>query len=566
MPTTRSLTQVIFNHLPGSLIYDDEQGLLGKVTNVEGTLDSSIDVNRLADRIRSGIDQWRQGDGNQTGMVNPDVGFLQPTDIEIVRPEVVEWEVFPYYYRCRKDGCGIWQYRDDLISHQGHCHRCNSALEQTPFVWIHHCGYLTTLAPGRRAHCKTHKERSLYLYDTGTFTTSSWRCRDCGHQAQIGFLECPQCNSTNPRPQPMKWNDPGVFSSVTFQMVNLNQEDRQTLFAAPQRDTAFKLMLSCQLAPGSKSILKLADKMGAVCSQCGTASPPLAKFCNQCGAPLTPSNSSGESGAQESEFPTEVIDDLVTYALLWDTPGTSSLRTQQTWNPVDRFGIADLAHIEKFPVSLVGLGYRRQRSKRPATLCLFKATASTKSIRVFTDSTNVEACELRLDSSAVLEWLSNNDFVGKESVETTSENAFERLQVLMNNESSIESIVLGLLHTVSHAYIIGLSWCSGMDLPSFSEQLLLGALTTIIHAGDTSLGGLSSVFLQAPWQPLELAAEDLVACQLDPSCSEDDGGACVACIHLPLGCSMWNSALSRAYLFGGQTKEGYVIKRGFWES
>jgi hypothetical protein len=364
----------------------------------------------------------------------------------------------------------------------------------------------------------------------------------------------------------MKWNDPGVFSSVTFQMVNLNQEDRQTLFAAPQRDTALKVMLSCQLAPGSGSVLKLAGKTGIVCSQCGTASSPSAKFCNQCGALLSPSNNNSKSITQEFQFPIEVVDDLVTYALLWDTPGTSSLRFQQPWNPTERFGVADLAYIEKFPVSLVGLGYRRQRSKRPATLCLFKASAATKSIRVFTDSTEVEACELRLDANAVLSWLFDNDLVDKESAKTISQNPYDQLQVLMNGNSSIGPIVFGLLHTVSHAYIIGLSWCSGMDLPSFSEQLLPGALTTIVHAGDTSLGGLSSVFSQAPWQPLELAAEDLVACQLDPSCSDDDGGACVACVHLPLGCSMWNSALSRAYLFGGQTKERYVIKRGFWEN
>jgi hypothetical protein len=364
----------------------------------------------------------------------------------------------------------------------------------------------------------------------------------------------------------MKWNDPGVFSSVTFQMVNLNQEDRQTLYASVQRDNALEAMLSCQLAPGSGSVLKLADKTGTVCPQCGKAASTSAKFCDQCGASLSHSNSSNKSEDPESAFPAEVIDDLVTYALLWDAPGTSSMRFQQQWNPIDRFGVADLIYIEKFPVSLIGLGYRRQRSKRPATLCLFKANAATKTIRVFTDSTEVEACELRLDANAVLSWLLDNNFITEESVSTiSSKNAYDQLQILVNRDPSVEQTVIGLLHTVSHAYIIGLSWCSGMDLPSFSEQLLPGALTTIVHAGDTSLGGLSSVFSQTPLQPLELAAEDLVACQLDPSCSDDDGGACVACIHLPLGCSMWNSALSRAFLFGGQTKEEYVIKRGFWE-
>ena len=67
MPTTRSLPQVIFNHLPGSLIYDDEQGLLGRVINVDGNLDSSIDINRLSDRIRITIDRWQQGENGDGG-------------------------------------------------------------------------------------------------------------------------------------------------------------------------------------------------------------------------------------------------------------------------------------------------------------------------------------------------------------------------------------------------------------------------------------------------------------------------------------------------------------------
>lgn len=564
MPTTRSLPQVIFKHLPGSLFYDDEQGLLGLVTNVEGKLDSSIDVNRLADRIRHQIDQWRQGADGEGGVVNPDVVYLQPHDIDVVRPESVEWEIFPYYFRCRREDCGIWQYRQDLVNNQGRCHRCQSPLEQTPFVWVHHCGYITPLAPGKRQHCSKHKERSIYLYNTGTFTTSSWRCRECGHQTQVGFLECPQCTSTKPRPQPMKWNDPGVFSSITFQLVNLSQEDRQRFYVASRRDAALEAVLSCQLAPGSEAALDLADKSGTICSNCGTPASTSAKFCNQCGALLS---KQAHVELNDEIIPAAAIDDLVTYALLWDLPGTSSLRFEEPWVPAERFGMADLVFLERFPVSLVGLGYRRQRSKRPATLCLFPPRTVTKTMRVFTNSTEVEACGVRLDALSVLNWLHANEFSTENSEEElpVSSNGFDKLQVMMSSNPVIGEVVSGLLHTVSHAYIIGLSWCSGMDLPSFSEELLPGALTTIVHASDTALGGLSSVFSQTPWQPLELAAEDLVACQLDPSCSEDDGGACVACLHLPLGCAQWNSALSRAYLFGGETKEGYVIKRGFWQ-
>ena len=567
MPTTRSLPQVIFNHLPGSLIYDDEQGLLGLVTHVHGNLDSSIDVNRLAHRVRGAIERWEQGDNDQGGVVNPAIGYLQPGDIEIVRPESVEWKLFPDYFRCRRAGCGVWQYRQDLLDNEGHCQRCQSPLEQTPFVWVHHCGYLTALAPGTRAHCNRHRERALYLHDTGRFTTSSWRCRECGHQAQVGFLQCRQCGSTDPRPQPMKWNDPGAFSSVTLQMVNLNQEERQRLDAATQRDVAMRGVLSGQLAAGCGSTLKLAEKNGLICSGCGTPASVSAKFCDQCGARIA--HGGGEAIVEDAEvlLPSETVEDLVTYALLYDLSGTSSLSSGESCEPGRLWGIAELLHLERFPVSLVGLGYRRQRSKRPATLCLFVSTAPTKKIRVFTHSAEVEACGVRLDPQAVLAWLYDNNLarIAPNRSSSGSSGPFELVQALTSCEPAVKQVVSGLLHTVAHAYIVGLSWCSGMDLTSFSEEILPGALTAIVHAGDTSLGGLSSVFFQTPWQPLQLAADTLVACQLDPSCSEDDGGACVACLHLPLGCSQWNSGLSRAYLFGGQTKEGHDICRGFWQ-
>jgi len=564
VPTTRSRSQVIFNHLPGSLLYDEARNLRGIVTDVNGTLDSSIDINRLADRVRFEIQRWREGENGESGEVNPDVGVIQPSYIDIVRPESVEWKIFPYYFRCRRiTECGIWQYRQDLLDNEGRCHRCTASLEQTPFVWVHHCGYLTSLAPGRDAHCKLHRERSLYLYDTGKFTTSSWRCRECGHQAQVGFLQCPQCRSTNPRPQPMRWNDPGVYSSVTFQMVNLYQEDRQRLLAADKRDSALEALLSGKLAPGSSTVLSLADLTGAVCPQCGIAASSSARFCDQCGAQLSMNEIQSMS---ESVLPFPVIDDLVTYALLWDLAGTSSLAFQETKESIKRFGMADFIHLERFPVSLVGLGYRRQRSKRPATLCLFPTGDVKKMIRVFTNSTEVEACGIRLDAQCILSWLNTNGLLaGDIEVKLDSpQSAFVELHTIMDHEPIIQQIVLGLLHTISHAFIIGLSWCSGMDLASFSEVLLPGALTTIVHAGDTSLGGLSAVFTQTPLQPIELAASDLFTCQLDPSCTEDDGGACVACLHLPLGCDRWNSALSRAYLFGGLTKESHAIKQGFW--
>jgi len=567
MPTTRSLSQVIFNHLPGSLLFDEEQRLLGKVSAVEGTLDSLVDAERLVTRVRVEIDRWKQGEHGQGGAVSYEVGFLQPRDVELVRPEAVEWEVFPFYFRCTNPACGVWHYRKELLEHEGHCKRCKAPLEQTPFVWVHHCGYIAPLVPGAKAHCRKHSQSALYLHDTGRFASSSWRCRDCGHQAPVGFLQCPQCRSTDPRPQPMKWNDPGVYSSVTFQMINLSEEKRQILLSGPEWEAALLDAMLCRLPSGVGAVVDRASAATRKCSKCGASAARQAKFCADCGKPLPPASVDTTPACGVVGLPQTVIEDLTTYSLLWDMPGTVSLASCEWWKAAERFGTADLVFLQSLPVTLVGLGYRRQRSKQPATLCLFPAVAPTKTMRVYVVSSEVEACALRLDANAVLEWLETNGVLArdtKEAPDASDSTQLIDLQTIMADNPNVAQVVTGLLHTVSHAYVIGLSWCSGMDLASFSEELLPGALTTIVHAGETSLGGLSSVYAQTPWQPLELAAGDLVACQLDPSCTDDDGGACVACLHLPHGCTRWNSDLSRAYLFGGTTKEGHVISQGFW--
>src|SRR5215469_16159006 len=176
MATTRSRSQIIFKHLPGSVFYEEETGCLGRVGSVQGNVDTSIDPNRLADRIRTELDRWRAPAEGGIGQVTPDIKYVTPSDLEVIRPEYVEWEMFPYYFRCRRSACGVWQYKRDLFERRGRCVRCDApSVEQAPFVWIHHCGYLVPLAPGRRQQCPSHKERALYLYDTGTFTTSSWR-------------------------------------------------------------------------------------------------------------------------------------------------------------------------------------------------------------------------------------------------------------------------------------------------------------------------------------------------------------------------------------------------------
>ena len=564
MPTTRSRPQVLINHLPGSLLYDDDLSCLGRVTSVDGPQDVSLDMNQLAEQVRLEIERWKNPPEGTGGNVTPDPGFVQPTDIEAIQPEAVEWERFPFYFRCGQSSCGVWQYKAEVLENEGRCKKCGqSGLEQTPYIWVHHCGFITPLVPGTARHCRRHGDRSLFFHDTRSFVTSSWRCRECSHQAPTGFQPCRQCASVDPRPQPMRWDDPGAFSSETFQMLNLPQATAEILLQAPRRDSALRGVVGSQIPPGSGAVMSFLDETAENCPQCETPVGAAAKFCPQCGASLPDRDASDDSG---DSIEGEITGEAVALAQLWDMPGTESLRRNQGVGALESSGVADLLFVEHFPVSLVGLGFRRQLSKRPATLNLFPARNSSKAMAVFTNSTEVEALGLRLDAGAILKWLASNGKIAQEVVDDALEHdEMGKLSAIRSLAPDAMSAVSGLLHTASHAFIYGLSWCSGMDVTSFRELILQSVLTTFVHAGDSALGGLSSVFRQAPLQPLDMAAADLVACQLDPACSDHDGAACVACVFLPLGCAMWNSELSRAYLFGGKISESETIENGLWQ-
>ena len=117
--------------------------------------------------------------------------------------------------------------------------------------------------------------------------------------------------------------------------------------------------------------------------------------------------------------------------------------------------------------------------------------------------------------------------------------------------------VTELVHSYSHAFIKRAAVFAGIERSALSELVLPTALSFFVYAaarGDFVLGGLQALFESELDHLLDGLVEDEHRCALDPGC-EDTGGACAVCLHLgEPSCRMFNTALSRKALAGG---EGY---------
>jgi hypothetical protein len=102
-----------------------------------------------------------------------------------------------------------------------------------------------------------------------------------------------------------------------------------------------------------------------------------------------------------------------------------------------------------------------------------------------------------------------------------------------------------------------------LEASSLGELIMTDALAFAIYAGDSELGALTAAFDQM----LDVVMDgmtDFNSCRFDPSCRDDDRGACVGCIQMPRGCPWFNESLSRAYLFGGPVASPLLAEfRGF---
>jgi hypothetical protein len=238
-----------------------------------------------------------------------------------------------------------------------------------------------------------------------------------------------------------------------------------------------------------------------------------------------------------------------------------------------RVGVHDLVLVDSFPLTTATLGFTRHTSGPPAWLTGLQTIEDRgKQLHpIYTHTVETEAWMVQLGAVAVALWLIENgvepfaaELAGiiaahQRDERTLKEWFIERLARIDSDlctpeDLKLHAVVFSLLHTYSHVLLLSLATQSGLEAGSLGEVILADALGFVVYAGDTDLGAFSAAFTQMAGVVFSEVADAYASCKLDPSCSQDDGGACVGCIQLQHGCQTWNEHLSRSYLFGGPTK------------
>jgi hypothetical protein len=576
--TLRSISQILRRHGPQSLIYIDEYGVVGKVTTIRADVDTDVNRRRLHRRVKDRMERWQENGGRVFGVA--DIDRITEKDIAALRPRQIEWEPYGEWYACkRRSTCGVLHKETDA-DFDGRCRLCRGPLDQLPYVYYHHCGSFDELKPQPNTQCPTHGFRFIAFHDAGDLAKSSWVCRSrgCAHRKRAFYPPCnlPACKAVpgdHKRYQISHYRDQWVYYAQTVDFVNL--DDGQ---AMPFVNSEFgcDLIHSAVLGgvpAGGRRLAATLKSAGGDCPHCGFKVTPGAKFCSNCGGKLP------DAGGGGVKIPIEIDHGRVTWAMLRDLEESRSAmeaaaacKASGVENSLTRgvdampkHGIHDIVLVNSFPLTTGLMGYTRNRSDHQAWLRIFPRR--DEKYVVYTNSVGTEAWMVQLSAAAIVEWLRANGLAASDGTLPTSTDEAQiktwLIEKIVAGDDIIIAAVEPLLHTFSHVVLYSLAGACGLEAASLGELIMPDALAVAIYAGDSELGALTAAFDQMLDVVMD-GVTDFSSCRFDPSCREDDKGACVGCIHMPRGCQQFNDRLSRAYLFGGPVPSPLLTAvRGF---
>lgn len=593
--TRRSLSQIIYRHTPQSLISLEESGVYGIVKDIKAEPDSDVNKDILQRRLSKFLQKWNEDSGGRIKGFDPDMRpesliALHPGHTDPEFPSIF-CEVFPPAFQCVKNDCKV--YADSYASDfEGSCKRCGGSLKQIKYVWYHQCGKLYPFGPLKDKRCPTHDRKALYLYDTGRFSTSSWRCRDCSYNSSLGMIPCSdeQCRSKTPQPGENRfmrgsvWNDSWVYYTQQLSFVNLSGDEINKIVSHPDVKQLLIDSLVGRIPAGSGHLSDHAN-MKVNCQNCNAELSFSAKFCTECGFKQTTVEKSENTEVSDEPIPITADDDLATFASLRDLERTVSIRDSvrhagpeeilmsELPAQLSGIGLSDILLINDFPLANAAIGYSRLKSGPPAWLNSFPVQNDEASkTPLYTNCVTSEAMMFQLSPLKIVQWITANDLVKDPEKQILS--SFNDAEATLwltdllskgdpdSEEETLRDELHSLLHTYSHQVLQLIGTVSGLESSSLGELLLTEAMSFIIYSGDSDIGGLSATFSQSLNMLTIELKNFLRTCKFDPSCSRDDHGVCAGCLYVARGCGDFNENLSRAYLFGGKTEHG-SIKTGF---
>ena len=560
MKEFRSGSQILFGHLPEQTV--DADGGIWKVKRWNDTkVESTIDTGALREELIRAASAWRES-GRDGGFVD-DLYQQRPVRVRSLNKDEGVWcEPFPRLYLCQT----CKRLHDEPV---GRC-ECGSRRRrgQLPFVGYHDaCGSIKT--PYVRK-CPKHGQRAVRFPGTASAAELIFYCPVCNDVIHRGFGAACDCDQGGALSFTVHRSGT-VFKPRGISIIN--PPKRETLAQIEQAgggERALEWVLSgmsgrrlTDSAPvqSQDSIRRLLEERGfdAATIAAMVAAMPIEPAAQIVG-PVLPTSIRSVAEREARQIALATFESRITISDLLSRSEATSVRTlYETAYPISlgRAGLGRVELIDKFPVLTAQFGFTRGPSQ-PGEGRLRTYRDPNGDYTVYGELAQTEALLLRLDPLKVHSWLTKRGLLVAPAEDARTA-ACAIISGMGPSEAPTEITirVTELVHSYSHAFIKRAAVFAGIERSALSEVVLPTALSFFVYAaarGDFVLGGLQALFESELNHLLDGLVDDEHRCALDPGC-EDTGSACAVCLHLgEPSCRMFNTALSRKALAGG---DGY---------
>ena len=562
----RSRSQTLYRHLPESVYQHDDQLIVRSFTVTGSMLGPSINQTALLAEVDRALKQWP--DDKRAGIQLP--SRTADSDFIAIEPRRVEWEVWPLVFHCVVPKCSRVRrfYRSsDVLSaldEDGRlrCQHCNARVRQVPYFSAHACGRISQMFVPKCRSCGS--EGHVYIDDTGSFETASWRCRACGNAYIQGTRMAPcRCGdyvspgANQPFTRMFTVRDPRAFYPQTVSLLNLKSRTFDALQSHPNRglvaigsylghETQIATALDEVEGPGQNRMTE-EEWNDALKSRYQHLDSEEIELLRRRRGPVT------EGVAAVGAVPSEVVTLgeerlLLERATLFDRQQVTrytlsdaleearemGLRASEAaLNSVAQrgasLGIAELSVTVEFPIAVAAFGYTRV-TREPGTSTL-RSFAKTQQYDgrtpLFVVPTDTEAALVTLSARRVLGWLATRGSYADEvpDAEADARKSLVNLFAL-DSESIAATEARTLVHTLSHALLRALDdGQSGFGESSLAEWLVPETLTFGIYVSSFqshTLGALWTLLHSRSGEWLESAFESIWSCDNDPLCHHRD--------------------------------------------
>lgn len=570
MKELRSGSQILFGFLPEQTV--DLQGRVWRVREWVNPRHESIDQETLRRELIRAASAWsiQHNDGGYVDHLR------QGRDVQLLtlnKRNGVAVEPFPEVWLCKR--CG--RLADSL---RATC-PCGSEAVAGQLHFVGYCEKCGALREPWVPKCKEHKQVRVVFPGTSSAREIRFECPVCNKLIRKGF-GFPRCQCGQGSLTFNVHRSASVYTPRTVVVVNAPSPERireLTVAGGPAR--ALEWVLGGMETRSFREVGITTESLVQNLLSQGiseTVARAMAEEADRAGELSAPSGDEqgissdvrDEAEAQAVTIALAVEESRMTVRDLQDrTESTSEigLRYRSTYPvAIERAGLHSVDLIDSFPVLTGNFAFTRGGSG-PGESRLVPFRDRRGDYVVYSELGVTEAVFFRLSPSRVAHWLAMHDvsLSTQEEVDATRRAIINLGRIPGPGELADESpgsLLLTLVHSLSHRMIRMLAVHAGIDREALSELLVPAHLGFFIYAaarGDFVLGGLQAVFEAGLDNFLSDVVEADLRCPLDPGCMRH-GGACMACLHVgEPSCRYFNSFLHRAVL---DTPSGYLASVG----